>query len=223
MRDRPFFTACARVSLLLFMLLLTAQGTAQELNSDEIMSDPTLLRETFLPDNLKRFAGNELFLPLSRDSAVPPVDYIRSSVELLEIDSTSRVFVIGRAVGFAAAYISRSAGMVYTVELDPLQESSNLEIWKTLGLDNIVSVQYPQFIIQPDFQLLDAVLVHGIVRNIPPELANSLGEGGMLLAPLSDSSEIQLTVKIERTDEGLMIESGTASFFPGRPLDLEAR
>ncbi|MGC9312448.1 MAG: hypothetical protein ACP5IA_07115 [Sediminispirochaetaceae bacterium] len=205
------------------MLLLAAQGTAQESNSDEIMSDPTLLRETFLPDNLKRFAGNEIFLPLSRDSAVPPVDYIRSSVELLEIDSASRVFIIGRAVGFAAAYISRSADLVYTVELDPLQESLNLEIWKTLGLENIVPVRYPQFILQPDFQQFDAVLVHGIVRNIPPELANSLGQGGILLAPLSDSSEFQLTVKIERTDEGLMIESGTASFFPGSPLDLEMR
>lgn len=205
------------------MLLLAAQGTAQESNSDESMSDPTLLRETFLPENLKRFAGNELFLPLSRDSAVPPVDYMRSSVELLEIDSTSRVFVIGRAVGFAAAYISQSAGMVYTVELDPLHESSNLEIWKTLGLENIVPVRYPQFILQPDFQPLDAVLVHGTVRNIPPELANSLGNGGILLATLTDSSEIQLTVKIERTGVGLMIGSGTASFFPGRPLDLEAR
>ena len=223
LQNRPCCHVFVRVSMLLILLLPGVSGTTQELQSDEIMSDPVLLRELFLPDNLKRFAGDDLFLPLSSDSAVPPVDYMRSSVELLEIDSNSRVFVIGRAVGFASAYIALSADRVYAAELDPLQQSSNIEIWNRLGLENIVAVQYRQFILQQDFQQLDAVLVHGIVRSIPTELSNVLGPGGILLAPLSDSSEVQLTIRVERTNAGLLIGSSSFSFFSGRPLDLETR
>ncbi len=223
------FRAClcriifTRASLLFCLLLLTVPGTAQDLTADEIKSDPTLLRGLFLPANLKRFAGNDLFLPLSQDTAVPPAAYMQSSVELLEIDSGSRVFVIGRAVGFAAAYIALFAERVYTAELEAPQGPSNTEIWRGLGLENIVSVQYPQFTLQADFQNFDAVLVHGIVDSIPTALSNSLGPGGILLAPLSDSSQVQLTIKIERRAEGLVVGSGNTSFFPGRPLDLEER
>jgi len=128
--------------------------------------------------------------------------------------------VIGRAAGFMAAYLSQYAETVIVSELDPGQLNTNERVWNDLGLRNIESASYTDYIRQTDFDGFDAVMVHGIVREIPPSLFNSLKNGGILLTPLSNFKEVQMTLKFIKTPDGLKVSGEDLSFFPNRPFQL---
>lgn len=211
---RPFF-----LGLLIF---LAVSAAAQDNSTDREPEDPSELRKLFLPENLQPFAGSDMFLPISSESSVPPVGFLRSSYEILNIDETSSVCIIGRATGFAAAFFAETAADVFVVELDSSQNEKNLRVWQELEVENISSISYPDFFGSPEFEGFDAIMVHGTLEEIPWILSQALAPGGILLAPLSNTRDVQMTLRIERGSGGWKISTGTTSFFSNRPIDLMA-
>ena len=116
---RPFF-----LGLLIF---LSVSAAAQDNSADRMPEDPVELRSLFLPENLQPFAGSDMFLPLSSESSVPPVDFLRSSYEIMNIDETSRVCIIGKATGFAAAFFAGTSADIFVAEFDSSQNEKNLQ------------------------------------------------------------------------------------------------
>ena len=220
---RTFHAIRQTVIFFLLYCTLLIPAAAQDINPEETPSDPVQMRKLFLPEKLKPFADGDMFLPISPDSSVPTAEYLRSCVELLQINAGSTVLVLGRAIGYSASYIALSAEKVYAAEQDPSMDELNRGVWSRLGFSNIVPVLYPDFFTPQETEELDGILIHGIVQEIPPLLSNALAPGGILLAPMSNRREVQMMMKVKKENNGFSISSEDLSFFPNRPLNLFAQ
>ncbi|MCF7914442.1 MAG: protein-L-isoaspartate O-methyltransferase [Spirochaetaceae bacterium] len=206
--------------LLLISQLVAAQ---EEIPQEELLPQtltPVQLRALFLPEYLQDFADTNVPLPVTPNSTVPTAGFAQSCLEALELETGANVYIIGRAIGFVAAYFARN-GMEVTVSEE---ETSLVDryrgIWEDLGLTEIIAIGFSELKNSFGTRRFDAILIHAGVTDIPEVLTEMLAEKGIIIAPLSNHQDTQIMVLLKKDGTSWSVSTMENQFFPLSPLIL---
>jgi protein-L-isoaspartate(D-aspartate) O-methyltransferase len=166
-------------------------------------------REDFIPLLYRDYAYLEVPLPLPGEQATIscphsyPLFY-----EPLELDEGERFLEIGLGSGYGTALareIVGAAGLVVSVEIDPLTFEFARQNLEKAGYGDIILVQGDGGLGYPAMSPYDSICITAACPEIPPPLLDQLKVGGRLVAPVLANGSQNL-VLLEKHEEFLTRE-----------------
>lgn len=223
MKTFNYQLAAQRLLLPLLLLLLSSGSLFCQSPSASDAGELSLpfSRLLFLPKELQDFADTDIFLPVTRKSVVPPLSFLQASNRELNLSEGQRLLLVGRGTGFAAAFFATQGAIVFVAEQDPSLIEEYQQIWKSLGKERINSIAYPEYVLENQDAVFDAVFLHGNVERIPALITGRIAEGGLIMAPFTTNREAQIMLIMQKMEDGWDLRSNDLAFFPGGTLTLE--
>lgn len=182
------------------------------------ITDPQVLdafaevpREAFLPEGLVEFAYEDSALPIELGQTISQPYIVAVTIQALRLAPGERVLEIGTGSGYAAAVLSRIAGVVYTVErLEPLAEVAQ-ERFGRLGYDNVHVLCGDGTLGWSKHAPFDAIAVAAGGPEIPRTLLSQLAIGGRLVIPVGPDESSQVLTRVVRSGEQTFQEEPLAA------------
>jgi protein-L-isoaspartate(D-aspartate) O-methyltransferase len=122
--------------------------------------------------------------------------------EQLQLQRKHRVLEIGTGSGYQAAILSRLCQHVLTVERYRTLVDRARSRLKKLGCDNVEVTLGDGYDFSLDAGNFDRIIVTAAMEEIPDALAERLGPGGVLIAPVGPLDGTQTLVRLVRTSSG---------------------
>ncbi len=140
-------------------------------------------RETFVPSEAERcLAYMDGALPVSSSRAMMAPRTLARLLQLANIESTSKVLVVGALTGYSAVIASRMAASVVALEADATLVAAARENVARAGAGNVEVIQGDLVAGYSAGAPYDIVILDGAVEEIPEGLAAQIGQGGRLVA-----------------------------------------
>ena len=154
-------------------------------------------RHEFVEARYRSQAYEDHPLPIDAGQTISQPYIVALMLELLQLDSKSKVLEIGTGSGYQAAVLSKLAGQVYTVERHPELARQAADTLSRLGLGNVSVVTGDGSRGLAEHAPFDAIVVSAAAAQIPPALFEQLREGGRMIIPvgLPEAQELQLVRK----------------------------
>jgi protein-L-isoaspartate(D-aspartate) O-methyltransferase len=149
-------------------------------------------REAFLPAELRSLAYMDGAVPARRGADRAEARFLLSPrvfaklVQLADIAADAPVLDVGCASGYSTAVLARLAGRVVAVESDAALAASAATTLRGLGVTNATVVAGPLGSGAPGHGPYAAILLNGAVPEVPQPLLDQLGQGGRLVAVITD-------------------------------------
>jgi protein-L-isoaspartate(D-aspartate) O-methyltransferase len=197
------------------------QMVAQHLQARDI-SDPRVVdaflrvpREQFVSPADRRFAYDDMPLPIGFGQTISQPYVVAMTVQALELTGNERVLEIGTGSGYAAAILGRLALEVHTVERITELAAIATERLARLGFDNVHVHHADGTLGWPAAAPYDAIAVAAGAPHPPPSLLRQLAIGGRLVIPHGDE-RYQRLARITRTGDDTFTETnlGDVRFVP---------
>lgn len=161
-------------------------------------------RHEFVPKSELDYAYNNEPLPIMKNQTISQPGVVTRMTEWLDVRDGQKILEIGTGSGWQSAIISYlvGSGSVYSVERHPELVKFAQENLKKLKIDNVHvslgdgSLGYPQA------SPYDRIIITAACDEIPLPLIEQLNEGGLILAPVGDSS--QSLVLLQKTSKGIV-------------------
>lgn len=154
-------------------------------------------RHEFVEPRYSSQAYEDHPLPIDAGQTISQPYIVALMLELLQLDSASKVLEIGSGSGYQAAVLSKLAGQVYTVERHPELARQAAETLSRLGLNNVSVVTGDGSMGLAEHAPFDAIVVSAAAAQIPPALFEQLRDGGRMIIPVGppEAQELQLVRK----------------------------
>lgn len=174
-------------------------------------------RHKFVPESELDYAYNNEPLPLMKNQTISQPGVVTRMTEWLDVREGQKILEIGTGSGWQSAILSYLVGKgdVYSVERHPELAKFAQENLKKLNIDNVHVVLGDGSVGYPDESPYDRIIITAACTEIPLPLIDQLDEGGLILAPVGDSS--QSLVLLQKTSKG-MIEIKNQSKYVFVPL-----
>lgn len=164
---------------------------------DAILRTP---RHIFLDEALSHRAYEDTSLPIGHGQTLSQPYIVARMTEILMQSKPSRVLELGTGSGYQTAILSQLVEQVFSVErIAPLQAKAR-ERMRQLGLHNISMRLAGRTMGWPEAAPYDAILVTAAPARIPEELPLQLADGGTMIIPVGESSQM-LTRVVRRGDD----------------------
>lgn len=168
---------------------------------DKGIRDPRVLaalehvpRVRFLPPGEREYALDDRALPIECDQTISQPYIVAVMTEELELAGAERVLEVGTGSGYQTAILSELAAEVFTIERHALLSLRARSLLDGLGRTNIHFRIGDGSLGWPAQDPFDRIIVTAAAPVLPPPLFAQLGEGGVLIVPLGDEEQQQLTV-----------------------------
>jgi protein-L-isoaspartate(D-aspartate) O-methyltransferase len=160
-------------------------------------------RERFVEAEFTGRSYADHALPIACGQTISQPYVVAYMTEQLEVRPHHRVLEVGTGSGYQAAILSRLAREVVSVEryrtlanlargrLAALAYNNNVEVVTGDGLAGV-----------PSRAPFDRIMVTAATEDVPPALAEQLGEGGVMVLPLGPHDGAQHIVKITKSPRG---------------------
>lgn len=161
-------------------------------------------RHEFVPTSeLDRVYYNEP-IPILKDQTISQPAVVSRMTEWLDVKDGDKILEIGTGSGWQAAILSYlvGTGTVYSVERHPELANFARENLEKLGIDNVHVILDDGSLGYPDASPYDRIIVTAACTEIPLPLLEQLGENGLILAPVGDSS--QSLILLKKTSDGIV-------------------
>lgn len=175
----------------------TREEMVRELSRSPELADPRVLeamgrveREAFVPESLRGQAYADRALPLAHGATISQPYVVAFMTTSLRVGPGDRVLEIGTGSGYQAALLAEMGVEVYTVEFVEDLARQAAELLSTLGYDNVRVRQGDGRRGWPEEAPFDAVMVTAATEAIPEALVDQLREGGRLVIPLGNYSQL---------------------------------
>ncbi len=160
-------------------------------------------RELFIAPELAAAAYVDRPLRIGAGQTISQPTVVARMCQLLELEPTDRVLDVGSGSGWHAAVLSRLAGHVYGIELEPELAARARRSLAAAGIDNVTIVTGDGALGLPAEAPFQAINVAATARDeVPPALEAQLAEGGRLVAPIGRGDAEHL-VLVRREPGGL--------------------
>jgi protein-L-isoaspartate(D-aspartate) O-methyltransferase len=114
--------------------------------------------------------------------------------ELLLAHEPARVLELGTGSGYQTAVLSRLFDEIYSVErIRPLQDRARDRL-RQLNIRNVMLKHADGGMGWPDRGPFDGIIVTAAPIEIPSELLTQLADGGVLVAPVGEESQVLVEV-----------------------------
>ncbi len=155
-------------------------------------------RARFMPPSTRRLAQADRAVAIGCDQTISQPFMVAVMTLELALTGVERVLEIGTGSGYQTAILSELAAEVFTVERHPMLSLRARGILDGLGRTNIHYRIDDGTLGWPEEAPFDRILVTAGAPAVPASLFEQLAEGGILVLPLGDESEQDLTVVRKR-------------------------
>jgi protein-L-isoaspartate(D-aspartate) O-methyltransferase len=151
-------------------------------------------RHEFVPEKLRRYAYENMPLPIGFEKTISQPFIIALMLDLLGLRPGDKVLEVGTGLGYQAALLAELASTVCTVEIVPELGAEARRRLDRLGYNGILTrigdgsqgwTQEAPF---------DAVILAAAPETLPPRLFEQLAPGGRMVLPLGPEGEQALWV-----------------------------
>ncbi len=172
-------------------------------------------RELFVPAAFRERAYENVALPIGHGQTISQPYVVALMTQALELTERHIVLEIGTGSGYQAAVLARLARRVFTIERHRAMLSTAEARFKELRLNNVTCRFGDGTKGWPEQRQFDRVIVTAAATAIPDALFESLGEEGVLVAPVGEEKRDQMLTRIRRTTGGFTAEAlGVVRFVP---------
>ena len=172
-------------------------------------------RELFVPPAFRERAYENVALPIGHGQTISQPYVVALMTEALELTDRNIVLEIGTGSGYQAAVLARLARRVFTIERHRAMQKIAEERFTELRLNNITCRFGDGTKGWPEPRQFDRIIVTAAAASIPDALFGSLGEGGILVAPVGEEKRDQMLMRVRRTAGGFTAEAmGVVRFVP---------
>jgi protein-L-isoaspartate(D-aspartate) O-methyltransferase len=164
-------------------------------------------REAFVPESFQDRAYENVALPIGQGQTISQPLVVAMMTEALTLGERQKVLEIGTGSGYQAAILARLCRRVFTVErYRPLLREAEHR-FRELRIHNITARHGDGTKGWPEQGPFDRIIVTAAARELPPGLADSLVEGGILVAPIGEERQDQQLIRIRREPGGFVTET----------------
>jgi protein-L-isoaspartate(D-aspartate) O-methyltransferase len=171
-------------------------------------------RHDFVPARYCDQAYEDRPLPIAAGQTISQPYIVALILELLELDSSSRVLEVGTGSGYQAAVLSQLASHVYTLERHPELARQAAETLFRLGLINVSVVTGDGSLGLAEHAPFDAIVVAAAAARMPPALFDQLREGGRMIIPVGPPEAQELQLVRKQAGKALISLRGGCRFVP---------
>jgi len=162
-------------------------------------------RELFVPEDQQERAFFDGPLSIGHGQTISQPYIVAYMTEKLEVFPGDRVLEIGTGCGYQTAVLAELAGHVYTVEIvKPLADIAR-RLLEQAGYDNISFLSSDGTMGWEEESPFDAIMVTAAPPRIPGELTRQLADGGRMIVPVGEFS--QVLYKVTRRGDDFEKES----------------
>ena len=164
----------------------------------------TIPRHEFVvPSELDRAYYNEP-LSIMNNQTISQPGVVSRMTEWLDVQDGQKILEIGTGSGWQTAILSYMVGngTVYSIERHQELAEFARENLEKLGIDNVHVILGDGSMGYPEESPYDRIIITAACTEIPLPLLEQLGENGLIIAPVGDSS--QSLVLLKKTSEGII-------------------
>lgn len=189
------------------------------------VTDPEILRafetvphEKFVPEDFGEYAYRESSLPIECGQSITAPGLLAQLLVPLAPQGTNKVLEVGTGSGYSAALLSRMARRVFSIEKYRVLASNAQARWQALGYTNIIGLNEDGLLGLEQQAPFERILFTGSVGEVPEDLVEQLGDGGIAVMAVGAPSDRQAILRIERADDSFIeTEMGTVRLAPLSP------
>ena len=151
-------------------------------------------------------AYEDMPLPISCGQTISQPSVVGLMTQALNLQPRDTVLEIGTGSGYQAAILSLLCRRVYTVDRHRRLVREAQEIFRELGLVNIVAMTADGSFGLPDQTQYDRIIVTAAAEDPPGPLLAQLKIGGIMVVPVGQSDTVQHLIKVTRLESGFDYE-----------------
>ncbi len=164
-------------------------------------------RHVFLEPGQAAEAYEDHPLPIGRGQTISQPYIVAYMAEALGLRGNEKVLEVGSGCGYMAAVLSRLAGEVFAMELEPDLARRARATLEGLGVRNVRVRCGDGALGWPEEAPFDAIVLSCAASHIPPDLWEQVAEDGRLLLPLATRDIYQDLVIAWKTPAGTVTRS----------------
>ena len=147
-------------------------------------------------------AYEDMPLPIACGQTISQPSVVGLMTQALNVQPRDTVLEVGTGSGYQAAILSQLARRVYTVDRHRRLVREAQEVFRDLGLVNIVAMAADGSCGLPDQAPCDRIIVTAAAEDPPGPLLAQLKIGGIMVVPVGQSDTVQHLIKVTRLDSG---------------------
>ncbi|MDC1106729.1 protein-L-isoaspartate(D-aspartate) O-methyltransferase [Prolixibacteraceae bacterium] len=170
-------------------------------------------RHLFIEPSFLRYAYQDMAFPIGCGQTISQPYTVAAQSSLLEIAPRMKVLEIGTGSGYQSAVLTEMGANLYSIERHlPLHERAKQLLEQLTYRPRLYYAD--GYIGIPTLAPFDRILVTAAAPEVPSQLLNQLGDGGIMVVPVGEGKD-QVMMKIRRCGNEFEIEKhGTFSFVP---------
>jgi protein-L-isoaspartate(D-aspartate) O-methyltransferase len=151
-------------------------------------------------------AYEDMPLPISCGQTISQPSVVGLMTQALNLQPRDTVLEIGTGSGYQAAILSLLCRRVYTVDRHRRLVREAQEIFRDMGLVNIVAMTADGSFGLPEQAPFDRIIVTAAAEDPPGPLLAQLKIGGIMVVPVGQSDTVQHLIKVTRLESGFDYE-----------------
>jgi protein-L-isoaspartate(D-aspartate) O-methyltransferase len=178
--------------------MVESQLRARDIRDQRVLSAMEKIpRHEFVEARYRDQAYDDHPLPIAAGQTISQPYIVALMLELLQLNSSSKVLEIGTGSGYQTALLTQLANHIYSVERHPELARQAADNLSRLGLTNFTVITGDGSRGLAQYAPFDAIIVSAAASEIPPALFDQLREGGRMIIPVGppEAQELQLVRK----------------------------
>lgn len=147
-------------------------------------------------------AYEDMPLPIACGQTISQPSVVGLMTQALNVQPRDTVLEVGTGSGYQAAILSQLARRVYTVDRHRRLVREAQDVFRDLGLVNIVAMAADGSYGLPDQAPFDRIIVTAAAEDPPGPLLAQLKIGGIMVLPVGQSDTVQHLIKVTRVGTG---------------------
>lgn len=147
-------------------------------------------------------AYEDMPLPIACGQTISQPSVVGLMTQALNLSPRDTVLEVGTGSGYQAAILAHLARRVYTVDRHRRLVREAQELFRDLGLVNIVAMTSDGSFGLPDQAPFDRIIVTAAAEDPPGPLLAQLKVGGIMVVPVGQSDTVQHLIKVTRLETG---------------------
>jgi protein-L-isoaspartate(D-aspartate) O-methyltransferase len=163
-------------------------------------------REDFVSDTFKDQAYENIALPIGYNQTLSQPYIVAYMTQALELSDRHKVLEIGTGSGYQALVLAKLCRRLYTIERHkPLLETAEKR-FESFKQTNIVSKCADGTMGWREQAPFDRIMSTAAAADVPPELADQLAIGGIMVTPIGEDLQSQWLIKVTRHETGFHVD-----------------